>query len=152
MPKVVHTNAAGLVQSAGSRVYLRSNTDPGALITRTGAPGVLVDDGNAILVANIKKISTITLGADRSKATPTAAALINLIGLTEDDDSFLLTIVHLGTNGTRKLTITAGTGVTLVGSAVVFEKDEASDAVSSGSAQFLIRRTGAGAVSIYRVA
>ena len=51
----------------------------------------------------------------------------------------------------QSLTLTGGTGVTLVGMMKVFAQDDAADAVSVGVGRFRIRRTGATAVTMYRI-
>jgi hypothetical protein len=88
-----------------------------------------------ILVANPStSAATYTL--------PTAAQVEAVVSNAKTNSSFDLAIVNLGTSS-GALTISAGTGWTLVGSATV--------AITS-SAQFIARKTGDSAWSLYRVA
>ena len=88
-----------------------------------------------ILVANPStSAATYTL--------PTAAQVEAVVSNAKTNSSFNLAIVNLGTSS-GALTISAGTGWTLVGSATV--------AITS-SAQFIARKTGDSAWSLYRVA
>lgn len=72
---------------------------------------------------------------------PTAALLEAAVPNAKVDSTFRLDIVNLGTSS-GALTIAAGTGITIVGSATV--------AITS-SASLLFRRTGEGAWTVYRV-
>ena len=73
---------------------------------------------------------------------PTVALTEAVVTNAKVDSTFELNIVNLGTSS-GALTIAAGTGWTIVGSATV--------AITS-SARYLARKTGAGAWTIYRVA
>lgn len=73
---------------------------------------------------------------------PTVTATEAVVTNAKVDSTFELNIVNLGTSS-GALTIAAGTGWTIVGSATV--------AITS-SARYLARKTGAGAWTIYRVA
>ena len=73
---------------------------------------------------------------------PTVTATEAIVTNAKVDSTFELNIVNLGTSS-GALTIAAGTGWTIVGSATV--------AITS-SARYLARKTGAGAWTIYRVA
>ena len=102
----------------------------------------LGDNNDAITGANLGGgIMTIEPTSDRTKPTDTAANIIGTadMGLDATNDCFETVIVN--TNASNKLTITAGSGVTLVGG---FEITAAT------SATVRITRTGASAVSIYR--
>ena len=150
MPKIVHTDAKGLVQSTGSGAYLRSTK---GVIKNQAAPVVLADDAAAQSASDYAAgLCTITPTAARSQATDTAANIISTLSLTADDDSFDLHIINLSTDGARSLTLTAGANVTLLGSPIVHDRDDAADAVSSGSAHFRIRRASATTVTIARLA
>ena len=72
--------------------------------------------------------------------------------LTANGDSFDFSLINLATDGTSFITLTAGTGVTLVGSMVVSAQDAAEDAFTSGVGRFRIRRTSSTAVTMYRIA
>lgn len=73
---------------------------------------------------------------------PTVASVEQVVSNAKVNSSFDLSVVNLGTS-LGALTISAGTGWTLVGSATV--------AITS-SAQFTARKTGDGAWTLYRVA
>ena len=111
------------------------------------------DDGTtAISAANIaRKIIKCTPSADRSKATDTASNIISTCALTSDNDSIDFSIINLATDGTSFITVTAGSGVTLVGSMIVSAQDSAEDAFTSGVGMFRARRTGSSAITLYRI-
>ena len=111
------------------------------------------DDGTAVVTAAniLTGIVTCTPTADRSKATDTASNLISGLSLHVDNDAFDFSVINLATDGTSFITFTGGTGVTLVGSAIVSAQDAAEDAFTSGTGRFRIRRTGSSAVSMYRI-
>jgi len=81
--------------------------------------------------------------ADITKPTDTATNIIGTaaMGLDTDESSFETVVVN--TNASNKLTITAGSGVTLVGKMEI---------AAASSATLRIKRTGSSAVSIYRTA
>jgi hypothetical protein len=136
------TFAAGIIQRGDAGIVLHQNTP------------ATTDDGTAVVsAANVLTgIVTCTPTADRSKATDTAANYISTLGLAADDDAFDFSVINLATDGTSFVTITAGTGVTLVGAAIISAQDAAEDAFTSGVGRFRIRRTGSAAVSVYRIA
>jgi hypothetical protein len=148
MPKVVHTDDKGLVQSAGSAVYLRSAK---GLIKNQGAPVVLADDAAAQSASDYATgICTITPGAARTQNMASAASIISTLNLTSDNDSFDLSIINLSVANNFILAAPDG-NVVLLGSPIVYARDDAADAVSSGSAQFRIRRTSSTAVAVIRL-
>jgi hypothetical protein len=113
---------------------------------------ISADDTAVVSAANVLTgIVQCTPTADRSKASDTAANFISSLGLTEDDDAFDFSFINLATDGTSAVTLTAGTGVTLVGRMVIMGQDAAEDAVAEGVAIFRIRRTSATTVTMYRV-
>jgi hypothetical protein len=110
------------------------------------------DSTAVVSAANVLTgIVQCTPTADRSKASDTAANFISSLGLTEDDDAFDFSFINLATDGASAVTLTAGTGVTLVGRMVIMGQDAAEDAVAEGVAIFRIRRTAATTVTMYRV-
>lgn len=143
-------NGRLIVQSEA--LYARASaTVP--FIQEQGAPATTDDGTTAISAANIATgIITCTPTADRSKATDTAANLISGLTLTADNDSFDFSLISLATDGTSDITITGGTGVTLVGNMIVKSQDDADDAGYAGVGRFRVRRTGASAVTMYRIA
>jgi hypothetical protein len=143
-------NGRLIVQSEA--IYARASaTVP--FIQEQGAPATTDDGTTAISASNIATgIITCTPTADRSKATDTAANLISGLTLTADNDSFDFSLISLATDGTSDITITGGTGVTLVGNMIVKSQDNADDAGYAGVGRFRVRRTGASAVTMYRIA
>jgi hypothetical protein len=117
-----------------------------------GAEATAANDDTAVTAANILTgIIKCTPSTDRSKATDTAANLISTLGLTEDNASFDFVFINLATDGTSAVTLTAGSGITLVGRMVIMAQDATEDAISEGVAQFRVRRTSSTAVTIYRI-
>ena len=132
-------------------VYARASAKP-AVITYQG-PEATTDNGTtAISAANILTgIVKCTPTADRSKATDTASNLVAGLALLADNDSVDFTLLNLATDGTSDITLTGGSGVTLVGNMIVKSQDNADDAGYAGVGRFRVRRTGSGAVTMYRI-
>tara|TARA_B100000963_G_scaffold286051_1_gene255024 strand:+ start:6796 stop:8346 length:1551 start_codon:yes stop_codon:yes gene_type:complete len=158
---VIKTGASGTITTAVTVDGSQNTTFSGGIVQRGDAGIVLhqnapatTDDGTTVVsAANVLTgIVTCTPTADRSKATDTAANFISTLGLTTDDDAFDFSVINLATDGTSFITFTGGTGVTLVGSAIVSAQDNAEDAFTSGVGRFRIRRTGSSAVTMYRIA
>ena len=147
----VTVNAGNLFVSA-KPIYARASSTA-AFIQYQGAPATTDDGTTAVSAANILTgIVQCTPTADRSKATDTAANLISGLSLTADNDSFDFSLISLATDGTSDITLTGGTGVTLVGNMKVKSQDDADDAGYAGVGRFRIRRTGSSAVTMYRIA
>lgn len=110
---------------------------------------VLTDDNDALTTDVIDDgILVITPTADRTKPTPTAVQIINNILDIDGEalsaasyEAFEFSIINLSTG--RTITLSAGTGVTLVGNMTV--------AVSS-SGRFQMIKTDTAAVELYRLA
>ena len=116
------------------------------------AHATTADDTAVISAANaLTGIVQCTPTADRDKASDTAANFISSLGLTENDDAFDFSFINLATDGASAVTLTAGTGVTLVGRMVIMGQDATEDAVAEGVAVFRIRRTAATTVTMYRI-
>ena len=147
----VTINTGDLIMSTGN-VYMRNSSNPD-VIKYQGTPAT-TDDGTAVLTAAniLTGIVTCTPTADRSKATDTASNLISGLSLNADQDAFDFSLISLATDGTSDITLTGGTGVTLVGNAKVKSQDDADDAGYAGVGRFRVRRTGSSAVTIYRIA
>ena len=122
------------------------------VIKYQGAPATTDDGTTVVSAANILTgIVECTPTADRSKATDTASNLISGLNLGSDGDSFDWSFINLTTDGADAVTLTAGSGVTLVGRMVIMAQDAAEDAIAEGVARFRIRRTGSSAVTMYRI-
>tara|TARA_A100001201_G_scaffold37882_3_gene39765 strand:- start:4344 stop:5819 length:1476 start_codon:yes stop_codon:yes gene_type:complete len=146
----VTVDTGDLIMSTGN-VYMRNSSNPD-VIKYQGDPDVTDDGTSAITADNILTgIITCTPTGDRSKATDTAANLVSGLSLNVNNDSFDFSLINLATSGGHNVTLTGGTGVTLVGNMVIFCQDAADDAVSVGVGRFRIRRTGSSAVTIYRI-
>ena len=146
----VTVNTGDVIMSTGN-VYMRNASNPD-VIKHQGDPDV-TDDGTTVVSADniLTGIITCTPTGDRSKATDTAANLVSGLSLNVNNDSFDFSFINLATSGGHNVTLTGGTGVTLVGNMVIFCQDAADDAVSVGVGRFRVRRTGSSAVTIYRI-
>jgi len=82
-----------------------------------------------------------------SYTMPTAAAIDAVMTNMKINSAFSLNVVNLGTSS-GLLTFVVGTGITSVGSLLV----AITAAGVGGAAQFLFRKTGTAAYSVYRVA
>jgi len=138
--------AGGLTVTAGT-THLRGT---GGVIRYQGAEATSADDTSVVTAANVLAgIVKCTPGAARAKATDTAANFVSGLGLTADGDSFDFSFINLATTASYIVTLTAGTGITLLGSPLINPRVDGED--TSGSATFRVRRTGATAVTIYRL-
>ena len=79
---------------------------------------------------------------------PTATAIDAVMTNMKTNSTFRLTIINLGTS-TGLITVAVGTGITAVGNLVVAITGSAAGV--GGAAQFLFRKTGTAAYSVYRV-
>ena len=150
----IEATTGGITVTAGGLTITAGQTATrGTILTQYQPAEATTDDGTAVVsAANILTgIVKCTPGADRSKATDTATNLVASLGLSVNDDSFDFSLVNLATDGSSHITLTAGTGVTLVGCMVISAQDLAEDAFTSGVARFRIRRTGATAVTMFRI-
>ena len=109
----------------------------GSTVTDLGDDTTVIDDTE---IAG--GITTVTPTGDQTKPTDTAANIIANanMGLNADGNSFEFVMVNEA-SATHKITISAGTGVTLKGDM---------DVVAKTSATFRIVRTGSAAVTVYR--
>ena len=88
-------------------------------------------------------------GTAAAYTLPTAALIDATMTNMKVNSTFSLVIISLGT-GVGLITVTTATGLTLVGSVIV--GITAGTAGQSGAAEFLFRKTGDAAYSVYRVA
>lgn len=116
-----------------AELYLGVQTTP---VTATGSTTLTTIQVNGgLMVANPSTTAA-------TYVTPTGAQLDAALANAKTDSTFELRLVNIGT-GSGAITLSAGTGVTIVGNAVV--------AITS-SAQLLWRRTGDSAWTVYRTA
>ena len=80
---------------------------------------------------------------------PTATAIDAVMTNMKTNSTFRLTVINIGTS-TGLVTIAVGTGITAVGNLVVAITGSAAGV--GGAAQFLFRKTGTAAYSVYRIA
>ena len=95
--------------------------------------------------------------ADRAWTLPTAALSVAGVDGVAVGDSLYLSVINTGTaNADEIITISAGTGGTLVGSGAICTANAVNDAISSGSGLFKLRfdnvTSGAEAITVYRMA
>jgi len=84
-----------------------------------------------------------------SLTMPTATAIDAVMTNMKTNSTFLLTVVNIGTS-TGVVTMVVGTGITAVGNLVVAITGSAAGV--GGAAQFLFRKTGTAAYTVYRIA
>ena len=84
-----------------------------------------------------------------SLTMPTATAIDAVMTNMKTNSTFRLTVVNIGTS-TGLVTMVVGTGITAVGNLVVAITGSAAGV--GGAAQFLFRKTGTAAYTVYRVA
>ena len=84
-----------------------------------------------------------------SYTLPTATAIDAVMTNMKTNSTFKLVIINLGTS-TGLITVVVGTGITAVGNLVVAITGSAAGV--GGAAEFLFRKTGDAAYSVYRVA
>jgi hypothetical protein len=80
---------------------------------------------------------------------PTATAIDAVMTNMKVNSCFLLNVINLGTS-TGIITMAVGTGITAVGNLLVAITGSAAGV--GGAAQFLFRKTGTAAYSVYRIA
>ena len=97
--------------------------------------------GGLLVVDPTTTASTLTL--------PTATAIDAVMTNMKTNSTFKLTVINIGTS-TGLVTIAVGTGITAVGNLVVAITGSAAGV--GGAAQFLFRKTGTAAYSVYRIA
>ena len=84
-----------------------------------------------------------------SYTLPTAALIDATMTNMKTNSTFKLTVINLGTS-TGLITVVVGTGITAVGNLIVAITGSAAGV--SGAAEFLFRKTGDAAYTVYRVA
>ena len=147
----VTIDTGDLIMSTGN-IYMRNSSNPD-VIKYQGDQATTDDGTTAVSAANILTgIVECTPTAERAKNFDTASNLISGLSLGVDNDAFDFSFINLATDGTSDVTLGTGTGVTLIGNMKIKSQDDADDAGYAGVGRFRIRRTGASAVKIYRIA
>jgi hypothetical protein len=151
----VSVTAGGAEVTAGNFIVTAGTTylkGTGGIVRYQGAEATTADSTAVVTAANVLTgIVKCTPSTARSKATDTAANFVSGLGLGADNDSFDFSFLNLSTTGGDNVTLTAGTGVTIVGNAIIAARDDTDNAISVGVGHFRIRRTGATAVTLYRL-
>ena len=151
----VTVTAGGAEVTAGNFVVTAGTTylkGTGGVIRYQGAEATSADDTSVVTAANVLTgIVKCTPGAARSKATDTAANFVSGLSLGADGDSFDFSLINTGATGGHDVTLTAGTGITIVGNPIIAARSDDDNAISVGVGHFRVRRTGATAVTIYRI-
>jgi hypothetical protein len=142
------SGAVLIVQAGGLPVVYDIGTEPvvsiGSNFGRQGAPVVIPDGGSmAITAAELMSgLITATPSAGRNVQLPTAAA-IEAATTFAVDDSFDFSVQTLAAFA---LTITTNTGLTLQAAGAI------GPATAGFAARYRLRKTAAGAFSVYRIA
>jgi hypothetical protein len=121
-------------QTIGTQAAPQTATSTATLTTTQILGGLLVVDPTTTA-------STLTL--------PTATAIDAVMTNMKTNSTFKLTVINIGTS-TGLVTVAVGTGITAVGNLVVAITGSAAGV--GGAAEFLFRKTGDAAYSVYRVA
>ena len=158
MATIANATTVVAVHEAGTDFTNAHDTDPSAIspttvndLSAAAKPvvnPVTVDDGGSmeITVSNLKKVIVeATPGANpRSVALPDAGDLVSGMGLSANNMSFRFIVRNLATaTNALSLTCSGGTFITTAGSAATI--------AHASTEEFLVRRTGASAVAIYRL-
>ena len=142
--------AGNFVVTAGT-TYLKGT---GGVVRYQGAPADGLNSTAVVTAAKVLTgIVTVAASAARSKDTDTAANFVSGLSLGADGDSFDFSLINTGATGGYDVTLTApsGGGITLVGNPIISARDDTDNAISVGVGHFRVRRTGATAVTIYRI-
>jgi hypothetical protein len=141
---------SGTISSSAGAVFLGSmyteniNVSGNVFIDQV-APDDLGDNTNAVTISNmLKGLATVTPSTDRTKNTDTAANIVGGLTNPEPNTSFDFIIVNAATGPDKGITLSAASGITIVGEAVIR---------SEGAATFRVRVTNVGspAVTMYRI-
>ena len=139
--------AGGLTVTAGNVAFKENHP----LIRHQGTQATTADSTAVISHGDVKAqiIQCTPASGGLTKPTDTAANYIANLDLSSDGDSVDFYFINLATTITFIVSLTAGTGVTLVGSMMCHPDVVAED--TSGSTMFRLRRTGAAACTLYRL-
>lgn len=132
----------GYQYSAGAR------NEP--LMLAQGAPAALTGATVTVTAANLSTgiITVDSGGTDAGTYTfPTGALIDAAFPSVAVNTAFDVAVINIGDNAANDVTFGAGTGNSIVGSAVVID-----GATTPSSAIFRFRKTGTAAYSIYRIA
>ena len=140
---------SGIPNGDGGYQYSAGNrTEP--LVLPQGAPAALTGATVTVTAANLAAgiITVDSGGTDAGTYTfPTGALIDAAFPSVAVNTAFDVVVINLGDNAANDVTFGAGTGNSIVGSAVVID-----GATTPSSAIFRFRKTGTAAYSIYRIA
>ena len=154
MPKVVVNATKGLVQHKGSgHVHLRGAA-PALTLKYAAATSDLGSGSKTVTIAQLKTgIILCDPTADSAWALPTNTLLRAGLDDPQIGDTFDCAVINTGTASEDEIiTISAGSGGTLVGSGAVLTSNPVDNAFSSGSGLFRFRIASATAYVCYRLA
>ncbi len=154
MPKVVVNAAKGLVQESGSgHVHLRGSA-PAMTVKYAAATSDLGSGSKTVTIAQmLTGIILCDPTADSAWTLPTNTLLRAGLDDPQVGDTFDFAVINTGTAGEDEIiTLSAGSGGSLVGSGAVLTANAVNDAFSSGSGLFRIRIASATAYVAYRIA
>jgi hypothetical protein len=138
----ISQGTGGYQYSAGNR------TEP--LMLAQGAPAALTGATVTVTAANLAAgiVTMDSGGTDAGTYTfPTGALIDAAFPSVAVNTAFDVVFINIGDNAANDVTFGAGTGNSIVGSAVVID-----GATTPSSAIFRFRKTGTAAYSIYRIA
>jgi len=138
----ISQGTGGYQYSAGNRTEL--------LMLAQGAPAALTGATVTVTAANLAAgiVTMDSGGKDAGTYTfPTGALIDAAFPSVAVNTAFDVVFINIGDNAANDVTFGAGTGNSIVGSAVVID-----GATTPSSAIFRFRKTGTAAYSIYRIA
>lgn len=131
-----------LPQVGGGYQYTDGNLNE-VVLTVQGAPGATTATSVTLTAAELTGgLYTSTNASAVAITLPTAALTDTLLANAKVNSAFEIVFINLG-SASGAITVTAGTGWTIVGSATV--------AITT-SARYLVRKTGDAAYTLYRIA
>ena len=134
--------------TGGYQIGAGNLTEP--LIFPQAAPAALTGATVTVTVGNLASgiITVDSGGTDAGTYTfPTGALIDAAFPSMKVNSAFDVVVINIGDNAANDVTFGAGTGNSIVGSAVVID-----GATTPSSAIFRFRKTGSSAFSIYRIA
>lgn len=146
---IIASGAGGAGNTVGNAgvIFFRS-----AILSPQPAPAALTTTATITVVQLFGRIITANQGASGAATytTPTGTQIDNALPSSLlDSDSFELSITNISTDAAEDVTLAGGTGVTIIGNAVVASNAVATDQ-SAGTFRF--RRTGAATYDVFRIA
>ena len=141
---------SGIPNGDGGYQYSVGNrTEP--LMLAQGAPAALTGSTVTVTAANLASgiITVDSGGTDAGTYTfPTGALIDAAFPSVAVNTSFDVSFINIGDNAANDVTFGAGTGNTIVGSAVLID---GATTTNPSSAIFRFRKTGTAAYTIYRI-